>query len=80
MNTTQIITQQDVAIIKAHKEQFAKPLLLLEKVSRLDLPQKELEQNKDFQWAISELKEIDRQGYKRQLKLFSNMVYGGDIF
>lgn len=73
------MTQQDIAIIKAHKEQFAKPLLLLDRVSRLDLPQQELEQNKDFQRAIEELKEIDRQGYKRQMKLFASMVYGGDI-
>ncbi len=79
MNKTQTITQQDIAIIKAHKEQFVKPFHLLEKLSRLDLPQQELEQNKDFQQAISELKEIDRQGYKWQLKLFVNMVYGGDI-
>lgn len=80
MNTTQTITQQDVAIIKTHKEQFAKPFHLLEKVSRLDLPKDEWEQNKDFQQAVSELKEIERQGYKRQLKQFVNLVYGGDFF
>lgn len=73
------MTQQDIEIIKAHKEQFAKPFHLLEKVSRLDLPKEQWEQNKDFQQAIEELKEIGRQGYKRQLKLFANMVYGGDI-
>ena len=80
MNTTQTITQQDVAIIEAHKEQFAKPFHLLENVIRLDLPKDEWEQNKDFQQAVSELKEIERQGYKRQLKQFVNLVYDGDFF
>lgn len=80
MNNTKTITQLDMAIIKAHKEQFAKPLLILEQLSRLDLPQQELYQNQLFQQAITELREIDRQGYKRQLKIFVDMVYGGDFF
>lgn len=80
MNTSQTITQKDVTIIKEHKEQFAKPLLLLEKVSRLDLTKQEIMANQMFKEAIAELREIDRQGYKQQLFMFTNLVYNTDIF
>ncbi len=80
MNTSQTITQKDVTFIKEHKEQFAKPLLLLEKVSRLDLTKQEIMANQMFKEAIAELREIDRQGYKQQLFMFTNLVYNTDIF
>lgn len=71
MNTT---------INAAHKEQFAKPLITLMRLSELHLPQNELEQNADFRQAITELREIDRQGLKQLLFSFTNDFFGVDIF
>ena len=76
----QMYTQQAPAITTAHKEQFAKPLLTLMRLSELHLTQKELEDNADFQQAISQLREIDRQGLKQQLLSFTNELFGVDIF
>ena len=73
-------TQQTPAITTAHKEQFAKPLLTLMRLSELHLTQKELEHNADFQQAISQLREIDRHGLKQQLLSFTNDFFGVDIF
>ena len=73
-------TQQTPAITTAHKEQFAKPLLTLMRLSELHLTQKELEHNADFQQAISQLREIDRHGHKQQLLSFTNELFGVDIF
>lgn len=71
MNTT---------INASHKEQFAKPLITLMRLSELHLPQNELEQNADFRQAITELREIDRQGLKQLLFSFTNDFFGVDIF
>ena len=76
----QMYTQQAPAITTAHKEQFAKPLLTLMRLSELHLTQKELEHNTDFQQAITQLREIDRQGLKQQLLSFTNELFGVDIF
>lgn len=80
MNTTQTIAQKDIDIILAHKEQFSKPLITLAELSRLDLPKQELMTNHKFKEAISELRDIESQGHKRQLLLFTDMVYNTDIF
>lgn len=80
MNTTQTITQKDVDIILAHKEQFSKPLITLAELSRLDLPQQELMTNQQFKEAIAELREIERQGHKQQLLMFTDMLYSTDMF
>lgn len=75
MNNTQTITQKDIDIILTHKEQFSKPLITLAQLSRLDLPKQELLSNQRFKEAIAELREIESQGHKQQLLLFTDMVY-----
>ena len=80
MNTSQTITQKDVDIILAHKEQFSKLLITLAELSRLDLPQQELMTNQQFKEAIAELREIERQGHKQQLLMFTDMLYSTDMF
>lgn len=69
----------DIEIIKAHQHEFAQPLWIIMELSRLHLPEAELIKNADFNKAISQMKEIDRQGYKSQFIAFVNIVMGADF-
>ncbi len=70
---------KDIEIMKAHQHEFAQPLWIMMELSKLDLSEAELIQNKDFEKAISQIKEIDRQGYKSQFIAFVNIVMGADF-
>lgn len=70
---------RDIEIMKAHQHEFAQPLLIMMELSRLHLSEAELIQNKDFKKAISQIKEIDKQGYRSQFTAFVNIVMGSDF-
>lgn len=70
---------RDIEIIKEHQHEFAQPLWIMMELSKLDLSEAELIQNKDFKKAISQMKEIDKQGYKSQFIAFVNIVMGSDF-
>lgn len=68
------ILQSDLNIIKAHKQQFLKPLKIIMHLSTLNLTANEIINTKEFKQVVLQLKNIDKQGYKRQLILFCNLV------
>lgn len=70
---------KDIEIIKAHQHEFAQQLWIIMELSRLQLSKAELIQNKDFKKAISQMKEIDKQGYRSQFIAFVNIVMDADF-
>ena len=73
------LTVQDIEIIKAHKEEFLKPLWRMINLSELVSSEEEYIQHDEFKKAVSEMKEIKRQGYKRQFIQFVQIVWGDDF-
>lgn len=70
---------RDIEIMKARQREFAQPLWIMMELSKLDLSEAELIKNKDFKKAVSQMKEIDRQGYRSQFISFVNIVMGTDF-
>ncbi len=71
--------QKDYDIIKSHSHEFLQPLWIMMGLSRLHLPEAELIKNEDFKKAVSQMKEIDRQGYRSQFIAFVNIVLDTDF-
>lgn len=70
---------KDIEIMKAHQHEFAQPLWIMMELSKLDLSEAELIKNADFNKAVSQMKEIAKQGYKSQFIDFTNIVMGSDF-
>lgn len=70
---------RDFDIIREHKHEFLQPLWIIMELTSLHLPEAELIKNEDFKKAVSQMKEIDRQGYRSQFIAFVNIVMGADF-
>lgn len=73
------LSKDDIDIIKNHSREFLEPILTITQISNLHLSEAELIQNKDFKKAISQMKEIAKQGYKSQFIAFVNIVMEADL-
>lgn len=73
------MTVQDFEIIKAHKDEFLKPLWRMLNLSESVSSEEEYIQHDEFKKAALEMKEIKRQGYKRQFIQFVQIIWGDDF-
>lgn len=64
------LSQNDIEIIKNHKQKFLEPILTIAQLSKLDLSDAELLNNDYFKSVVSQLTEIDKQGLRPQFDMF----------
>lgn len=64
------LSQNDIEIIKNHKQKFLEPILTIAQLSKLDLSDAELLKNDYFKSVVSQLTEIDKQGLRPQFDMF----------
>lgn len=64
------LSQNDIEIIKSHKQKFIEPILTIAQLSKLDLSDAELLKNDYFKSVVSQLTEIDKQGLRKQFDIF----------
>lgn len=64
------LSQNDIEIIKSHKQKFIEPILTIAQLSKLDLSDAELLKNDYFKSVVSQLTEIDKQGLRPQFDMF----------
>ena len=64
------LSQNDIEIIKSHKQKFFEPILTIAQLSKLDLSDAELLKNDYFKSVVSQLTEIDKQGLRKQFDIF----------
>lgn len=64
------LSQNDIEIIKSHKQKFIEPILTIAQLSKLDLSDAELLKNDYFKSVVSQLTEINKQGLRPQFDMF----------
>lgn len=63
------LSQNDIEIIKNHKQKFLELILTIAQLSKLDLSDAELLKNDYFKSVVSQLTEIDKQGLRPQFEV-----------
>lgn len=71
---TQTVSKKDMEIIQIHKKQFLKPIVAIAKLIESGLTDDEILHNCKFKQVALELKEIEKQGLKKQFLIFYKLI------